>query len=217
MIEIFMQLSTMSGKSIKSYDDLRQNILEEINSTFKKKVNEEIKAVSNEKPVPPEVAKEVSAKFQQKFSNYLATAFDIVIGNDMVSNLTANNKEESTKNSDDQHNLSVTNEQLQEMDNSIIKVARRRKEYPKKCTKYLEKTLEFQGKAAEKIKVNIDNVELLNEPDVPKNLPNCQDLQEKLSDLQSSVRQQIQKSVRIESSLRILEDSVPYESNLHDD
>ena len=216
MREIFIQLSTMSEKSIKSYDDLRQNILEEINSTFKKKVNDEIKALSNEKPLPPEVAKEVSAKFQQKFSNYLATAFDIVIGNDMVSNLTANNKE-STKNSDDQHNLSVTNEQLQEMDNSIIKVARRRKEYPKKCTKYLEKTLEFQGKAAEKIKVNIDNVELLDDPDVPEILPNCHDLQEKLNDLQSSVRKQIQKSVRIESSLRILEDSVPYESNLHDD
>ena len=68
-----------------------------------------------------------------------------------------------------------------------------------------------------KIKVNIDNVELLNEPDIPEKLPNCQDLQEKLNDLQSSVRKQIQKSVRIESSLRILGESVPYESNLQND
>ena len=83
----------------------------------------------------------------------------MIIGNEILSNLSQNEKgtqKEHSNDPDDQHDMSVTNEQLQEMDNSVLKVARRRKEYPKKCTKFLEKTLECQGKAAEKITVSVN-------------------------------------------------------------
>ena len=102
----------------------------------------------------------------------------------------------------DQHDLSVTNEQLQEMDNSVTKVARRRKEYPKKCTKFLEKTLEYQLRAAEKIRVNVNSVEPLVEEEVLEE--SNTKLHESLENLQVTVRKGIQKSVRIEGSLQML-------------
>ena len=210
----------MADPNVKSYDSFRQNILDNINANFQKRVNEEIKDFSKDKQVPRDIEKDVSAKFQQTFSNYLATAFDIVIGNEILSNLSQNEKDmqkERSNDTDNQHDLSVTNEQLQEMDNSVLKVARRRKEYPKKCTKFLEKTLECQGKAAEKITVSVNSVEPLKESEVQENPTNCNDLQEKLNELQSSVRKQIQKSVRIESSLRILGETESYENKSQDD
>ena len=208
----------MASGNAKSYDDLRQNILGSINSTFENKVKEEIKIFSGDKPIPPNIAGDVSTKFQQTFANYLATAFDVVIGNEIISNISENKQDvqkENNRNMDDLHNLSVTNEQLQEMDNSVLKVARRRKDYPKKCTKFLEKTLEFQTKAAEKITVSVNSVEPLKEIQVQENPSKCRNLQTELNDLQSSVRKQIQKSVRIESSLRILGETVSDENKSH--
>ena len=210
----------MADQDVKCYDNFRQNILDNINFNFQKRVNEEIKDFSKDKQVPRDIEKDVSAKFQQTFSNYLATAFDIVIGNEILSNLSQNEKDtqkEHSNDPDDQHDMSVTNEQLQEMDNSVLKVARRRKEYPKKCTKFLEKTLECQGKAAEKITVSVNSVEPLKESEGQENATNCNDLQEKLNELQSSVRKQIQKSVRIEGSLRILGEAESYEKKSQDD
>ena len=210
-----------ADQDVKCYDSFRQSILDNINSNFQRRVNEEIKDFSKDKQVPRDIEKDVSAKFQQTFSNYLATAFDIVIGNEILSNLSQNEKDDKQKegsnDTDDQHDMSVTNEQLQEMDNSVLKVARRRKEYPKKCTKFLEKTLECQGKAAEKITVSVNSVEPLKDSEVQENSTNCNDLQEKLNELQSSVRKQIQKSVRIESSLRILGETESYEKKSQDD
>ena len=123
-----------------------------------------------------------------------------------------NTQKENEGNMDDLQNLSVTNEQLQEMDNSVLKVARRRKDYPKKCTKFLEKTLEFQTKAAEKIAVSVNSVEPLKETQVQGNPSDCNAFQGELNDLQSAVRKEIQKCVRIESSLRILGETVSTEN-----
>ena len=150
-----------------SFDELRENILRQIEGKFDTKLKEGMQQFSSSgQPLPHSITADVSAKFQQTFSNYLGTAFDIVFGNEILS---ANEqKEQLTENSNspDQHNLSVTNEQLQEMDNSVTKIARRRKEYPKKCSKFLEKTLELQAKAAEKIRVNVNSVEHLEEDGV---------------------------------------------------
>ena len=192
-----------------SLEDLRDDILKEIKAKYEKKLEEEIQKFSSGKPVPPSVAADVKAKFQQTFSGYLATAFDVVIGKEISSVLENEGKENSdgNANTSDQHNLSVTNEQLQEMDNSVTKVARRRKEYPKKCTKFLEKTLELQAKSADKIRVTVNNVEQLEESEGIE-ASKCKDLEPELEELQSSVRKQIQKSVRIESSLRMMEESV---------
>ena len=88
------------------------------------------------------------------------------------------------------------------MDNSVTKVARRRKEYPKKCTKFLEKTLEYQLRAAEKIRVNVNSVEPLVEEEVLEE--SNTKLHESLENLQVTVRKGIQKSVRIEGSLQML-------------
>jgi hypothetical protein len=194
--------------------ELREGILRQIEGKFKTKLKKDIQQFSpSGQPLSPSVTSDVSAKFQQTFSNYLATAFDIVFGNDIISAISANEKKEqiSQNSNNDQLNLSVTNEQLQEMDNSVTKVARRRKEYPKKCSKFLEKTLELQAKTAEKIRVNVNNVEPLEENGVTEEEFNDTEIQEKLGELQSSVRKQIQKSVRIEGSLRMLRETVATE------
>lgn len=205
----------MAHSKTQSYDELREGILKQIEGKFEKKLEEDMQQFSSSgQPLPVSVSSDVSAKFQQTFSNYLATAFDIVFGNEIISAVsTKEQKEQSNESSkdSDEHNLSVTNEQLQEMDNSVTKVARRRKEYPKKCSKFLEKTLELQAKTAEKIRVNVNNVELLEEDGETEEESKNNEIQEKLGDLQTSVRKHIQKSVRIESSLRMLAETVSNE------
>jgi len=210
----------MANQDVKKYENFRQNMLDDINTTFQKRIDEELKELSKDKSLPQDVKKDVSTKFKQTFSNYLATAFDIVIGNERTSNLSTNEKETENGSSNylnDQHNLSVTDEHIQEMDDSIVKVASRRKQYPKKCTQLLDKTLEYQAKAAVKIKVSVNSVQTLKEPEPIKETPtDGNDQQQKLNDLQSSVRKQIQKSVRLESALKILGETQSYEKKSQD-
>ena len=192
-----------------NYDDLREGILKNIKKKYEKKLLEEIEVFSSSgTTVPPSVAADVSAKFQETFSRYLTTAFDVVVGEEIASISKQEEKENATVNANnpDEHNLSVTNEQLQEMDNCVTKVARRRKEYPKKCTKLLQKSLELQAKSAEQIRVNINNVEQLESGSLDEE-PKNKEIEQELEELQSTVRKQIQKSVRIESSLRMLGES----------
>ena len=195
-----------------SLEELREGILREIEDKFDAKMKKDMEQFSSSgQPLADSITVDVSAKFQQTFSNYLATAFDIVFGDEIIAANKENEKCTENSNSPDQHNLSVTNEQLQEMDNSVTKVARRRKEYPKKCSKFLEKTLELQAKTAEKIRVNVNNVDPLVEDEVAEEEFNDTEIQEKLGELQTSVRKQIQKSVRIEGSLRMLRETVSTE------
>lgn len=193
----------MALQKDSTVDELREDILKQIEGEFDTKLKKKIQQFSpSGQPLPLSITSDVAAKFQQTFSNYLATAFDIVFSNELISAVSANEKEEKTDKSAelDQNNLSVTNEQLQEMDNSVTKIARRRKMYPKKCSQFLEKTLELQAKAAEKIRVNVNNVEPLEQEDecATEEEFNVIEMQEKQEALQSYVRKQIQKSVRIE-------------------
>ena len=191
-----------------SYEEVRESIIAEAKNALQKEIETELKQF--DKPLTPEIISEVTAKFHQTYTNYLRTAFDVVFQNELLSVegnddvvVLGNGKSNVAEHVEaDQHDLSVTNEQLQEMDNSVTKVARRRKEYPKKCTKFLEKTLEYQLRAAEKIRVNVNSVEPLVEEEVLEE-SNAK-LHESLENLQVTVRKGIQKSVRIEGSLQML-------------
>ena len=191
-----------------SYEEVRESIIAEAKNALQKEIETELKQF--DKPLTPEIISEVTAKFHQTYTNYLRTAFDVVFQNELLSVegnddvvVLGNGKSNVAEHVEaDQHDLSVTNEQLQEMDNSVTKVARRRKEYPKKCTKFLEKTLEYQLRAAEKIRVNVNSVEPLVEEEVLEE--SNTKLHESLENLQVTVRKGIQKSVRIEGSLQML-------------
>lgn len=193
----------------ESFEELREGILKEIKCNYDTRLKEETERFSSSgKPLTPSMISDVSAKFQQTFSTYLTTAFDIVFSNDLISSTSIHKEAEKlseNKKNSDEHNSSVTNEQLQGMDNLVTEVARRRKTYPKKCTHFLEKTLEYKAKAAERIRVNVNNVEALEEDDLEEKSDN-HELQGKLEELQSSVRKQIQKSVRIENAFRMLDE-----------
>ena len=204
----------MASQKEMTVEEFREDILRQIEDRFDTKLKKEVQQFSpSGQPLPVSITSEVTTKFQQTFANYLATAFDIVFSKELTAVDSANRQEENTEKvaESDQHNLSVTNEQLQEMDNSVTKIARRRKMYPKKCSQFLEKSLELQAKAAEKIRVNVNNVEPLEQEDESAKREECNviDIQEKQEELQSFVRKQIQKSVRIEGSLRMLGETAP--------
>ena len=206
----------MASQKDMTVEELREDILRQIEDRFDTKLKKEVQQFSPPgQPLPLSITSDVTTKFQQTFSNYLATAFDIVFSKEITAVNSANKQEENKEKAaeSDQHNLSVTNEQLQEMDNSVTKIARRRKMYPKKCSQFLEKSLELQAKAAEKIRVNVNNVEPLEQENecAKREESNVIDIQEKQEELQSFVRKQIQKSVRIEGSLRMLGETAPPE------
>ena len=206
----------MASQNDMPFEEFQEDILRQIEDRFDTRLKKEVQQFSpSGQPLPVSVTADVTTKFQQTFSNYLATAFDIVFSKEITAVDSANKQEKNTEKAveSDQHNLSVTNEQLQEMDNSVTKIARRRKMYPKKCSQFLEKSLELQAKAAEKIRVNVNNVEPLEQEDecAKTEESNIIDIQEKQEELQSFVRKQIQKSVRIEGSLRMLGETAPSE------
>jgi hypothetical protein len=90
-------------------------------------------------------------QYRTTFSNFLSTAFDVGFRNELSSKPDVSAEAQSNS-PDDFHNLSVTDDDLQNLDNSVSFVCRQRKIYPGKCVLLLEKSLQAQAEAAEKIR-----------------------------------------------------------------
>ena len=71
---------------------------------------------------------------------------------------------------EDELNLSVTDEDLQNLDNANTLVTRYRKIKPPRCTLLLEKTLKLQVESLHKIKTNVHGVKPIGNPSFLPNL-----------------------------------------------
>jgi hypothetical protein len=100
----------------------------------------------------------------------------------------------------------VTDNDLQNLDNSVHTVCRQRKLYPGKCALLLEKSLQAQIEAAEKIRTNLKSVPILSDNSLPT-VDSDTSTEKFLSELQIEVRETIEKARRVESAAHILEDA----------
>jgi len=150
----------------------------------------------------------VKDKYRNAFKNYFTTAFDIAFQKDLVAKLKENSTSESDQSVEiieDELNLSVTDEDLQNLDNANTLVTRYRKIKPPRCTLLLEKTLKLQVESLHKIKTNVHGVKPIDpEEAVVVSDKSSLELNQEYSKLRGDIKNELEKLRRFETAAQIL-------------
>ena len=142
----------------------------------------------------------VRNKFKNAFQNYFTTGFDIVFQKELVEKF-KNSAEEQETPAD--LNLSVTDEDLQKLDDANSRNAYFRKVYPAKCNHLLEKALKGQIESAAKIKSKVHTVEPIEEKSSPE-VEETKNITKDISELRVELRDNFDKIRRLESAQSII-------------
>jgi len=189
-------------------EELRNLALSYVSEVFRQKLDSvaDSCAAKDQAPGDEDITEDVKVKFEQTFANYLSTGFDVVFKKDLQE--VESNEAEGEKHEQEQ-DLSVNDEQLQEMDNAINATCNRRKFVPAQCSLFLDKTLKLQVDAAKRIKTKVRSVEPLTVPPQVQ-LSNSEDsdsqLREEVKDLMSLARTRDHKALKVEKTLKMLID-----------
>ena len=110
---------------------------------------------------------------------------------------------------DDDQDLSVNDQQLQEMDDAINSTCLKRKFEPAKCSLFLDKTLKLQLDAAAKVKTKVRSTgSNLEDPLIPpsseSNSPD--EVSEQVRELTSIARTREHKASKVEKAAQMLID-----------
>ena len=111
---------------------------------------------------------------------------------------------------DDDQDLSVNDQQLQEMDDAINSTCLKRKFEPAKCSLFLDKTLKLQLDAAAKVKTkvrstgNLEDVAGLIPPSSESDSPD--EVSEQVRELTSIARTREHKASKVEKAAQMLID-----------
>ena len=108
---------------------------------------------------------------------------------------------------DDDQDLSVNDQQLQEMDDAINSTCLKRKFEPAKCSLFLDKTLKLQLDAAAKVKTKVrstGNLEPINLPSSESDSPD--EVSEQVRELTSIARTREHKASKVEKAAQMLID-----------
>ena len=124
----------------------RDEILETLKDRLLAKLNKSLEE-GREQETSDTSLGEIRTQYGQHFSNFLSTAFDVVFRDELKSK----NSEPNQK-ALDELNLSVSDNDLQSLDDAVPTLCRRRKIYPGKCASLLEQTLQSEVEAAKRIR-----------------------------------------------------------------
>ena len=127
----------------------RDDILESLKDRFLARLDKSLEEGREPETSDADLA-ELRTKYETWFSNYLSTAFDVVFRNEL--SLKSDTAGAEVRDHEELLNLSVTDDDLQNLDNAVTNVCRLRKLYPGKCAALLEKSLQIQTEAAERIR-----------------------------------------------------------------
>ena len=109
---------------------------------------------------------------------------------------------------DDDQDISVNDQQLQEMDDAINSTCLKRKFEPAKCSLFLDKTLKLQLDAAAKVKTKVrstgSNLEPINLPSSESDSPD--EVSEQVRELTSIARTREHKASKVEKAAQMLID-----------
>ena len=128
-------------------NQLRDQALASCIAEFDEKIAKSVETFT-EADVTDEDIQCVKDKYRNAYKNFFTTAFDIAFQKELLAKLKENQKEEKNNSveiiEDEDLNLSVTDEDLQKLDNANTLVTIYRKVKPPKCTLLLEKSLKLQ-------------------------------------------------------------------------
>jgi len=178
--------------------EIREQALADIFSDFERQLDNSI-ASFKDSDVSDQDIEVVRNKFKNAFQNYFTTGFDIVFQKELVEKF-----KETTEVEVQDLNLSVTDEDLQKLDDANSRNAYFRKVFPGKCNLLLERALKIQTESVSKIKSKVHAVEPIE--DKSSCSVNVEDLEinKEITELRTELRDNFDKIRRLENAQSII-------------
>ena len=183
--------------------EIREQALADIFSDFERQLDNSI-ASFKDSDVSDQDIEVVRNKFKNAFQNYFTTGFDIVFQKELVEKF-----KETTEVEVQDLNLSVTDEDLQKLDDANSRNAYFRKVFPGKCNLLLERALKIQTESVSKIKSKVHAVEPIEDKSsCSVNVENGQSsdlvVNKEITELRTELRDNFDKIRRLENAQSII-------------
>ena len=183
--------------------EIREQALADIFSDFERQLDNSI-ASFKDSDVSDQDIEFVRNKFKNAFQNYFTTGFDIVFQKELVEKF-----KETTEVEVQDLNLSVTDEDLQKLDDANSRNAYFRKVFPGKCNLLLERALKIQTESVSKIKSKVHAVEPIEDKSsCSVNVENGQnsnlEINKEITELRTELRDNFDKIRRLENAQSII-------------
>ena len=189
------------------FNKIRETALAKIFADFDVKLEETIENF-NESDIRDEDIEVVRGKYRNAFQNFFTTGFDTVFQKEFLDKVGAEGGGISQKDNDkDQMNLSVTDEDLQKLDDANSRNAFYRKIYPAKCSLLLERALKVQVEATSKLRTNVVAVERIENNTEASNTESDKsilELNQESCFLLANIKENIDRLHRLEAAQNII-------------
>ena len=190
------------------FNKIRETALAKIFADFDVKLEETIENF-NESDIRDEDIEVVRGKYRNAFQNFFTTGFDTVFQKEFLDKVGAEGGGGiSQKDNDNDHmNLSVTDEDLQKLDDANSRNAFYRKIYPAKCSLLLERALKVQLEATSKLRTNVVAVECIENNTEASNTESDKSILELNQEsclLLANIKQNIDRLHRLETAQKII-------------
>ena len=179
--------------------EIREKALAEVFAEFEEKLEAAI-ASFKDSDISDQDIEVVRNKFKNSFQNYFTTGFDTVFQKELIEKFKEPEEVEIL-------NLSVTDADLQRLDDANNRNAFRRKVYPGKCNILLERALKIQNESVAKIKTKVHAVEPITEDNVPEGVEEKETLIEvnkNFEGLESDLKENFDRLRRLENAQAII-------------
>lgn len=187
------------------FHELREELLSKIIADVDSKLRESV-ANFKDADLRDEDIETVTGKYLNSYRNYLTTAFDIAFQQEFQDSSKSQEQESESQEADDL-NLSVTDDDLQKLDDANSRNAFLRKIYPAKCNLLLDRSLKTQIDSSLKQKTNVHAIELIEGGSQEAEVEPTEfmdQLSREKSELRTSIKENLDKLRRLENAQKIL-------------
>jgi len=188
------------------FNKIRETALAKIFADLEEKLEETIEKF-NESDIRDEDIELVRGKYRNAFQNLFTTGFDTVFQKEFLDKGSVEGGLSQKENDNDQMNLSVTDEDLQKLDDANSRNAFYRKVYPAKCSLLLERALKVQLEATNKLRTNVVAVECIENNTETSNAESDKSilaLNQESCLLLANIKENIDRLHRLESAQKII-------------
>ena len=149
----------------------------------------------------------VRGKYSNAFQNLFTTGFDLVFQKEFLGKIGVEEGINQKENDNDQMNLSITDEDLQNLEDANVTNAFYRKVFPEKCNLLLEKALKVQFEATNKLKTNVVDVECIEKNTGASSTEvnySILELNKKSCSLLADIKENVERLHRLETAQKII-------------
>lgn len=189
------------------YNKIREIALAKVFADFDSKLEESIESF-NETDIRDDDIETVRGKYRNAFQSFFTTGFDIIFQKEFLDKVSDEKETSQKENESDHMNLSVTDEDLQKLDDANSRNAFYRKVYPAKCSLLLERALKVQLEAVSKLKTKVHTIEPIENntetPTDPEFENSILELNQQSGSLLANIKENTDRLRRLEAAQKIL-------------